>query len=276
MPRPAEPPLHPGRRPARAEEGHRRRRRCATAGYEVEPAQVLVTNGGKQAIYEAFAAMLDPGDEVIAARAVLDDLPRGDPARRRRAGRGARRRDARTTRSPSSSSRPRAPTRTKVLLFVLPVEPDRRRLHRRRDPRRSARGSSTAVGHDRRDLRAPRLRRHRRPARCRCCAPSSPTRLRRRQRRRQDLRDDRLAGRLDDRPEGRRQGRHQPAVARHLQRLQRRPARRARRARGRPDRGRRDAGRLRPPPQDHRVDAQRDRRRRLPGAAAARSTSTRR
>lgn len=35
------------------------------SGYEVEPAQVLVTNGGKQAIYEAFAAMLDPGDEVL-------------------------------------------------------------------------------------------------------------------------------------------------------------------------------------------------------------------
>ncbi|WP_110180383.1 pyridoxal phosphate-dependent aminotransferase [Nocardioides solisilvae] len=35
------------------------------SGYEVTPAQVLVTNGGKQAIYEAFAAMLDPGDEVI-------------------------------------------------------------------------------------------------------------------------------------------------------------------------------------------------------------------
>ena len=35
------------------------------SGYEVDPAQVLVTNGGKQAIYEAFAAMLDPGDEVI-------------------------------------------------------------------------------------------------------------------------------------------------------------------------------------------------------------------
>ena len=35
------------------------------SGYAVEPAQVLVTNGGKQAIYEAFAAMLDPGDEVI-------------------------------------------------------------------------------------------------------------------------------------------------------------------------------------------------------------------
>jgi aspartate aminotransferase len=35
------------------------------SGYEIEPAQVLVTNGGKQAIYEAFATMLDPGDEVI-------------------------------------------------------------------------------------------------------------------------------------------------------------------------------------------------------------------
>ncbi|PVE10134.1 pyridoxal phosphate-dependent aminotransferase [Streptomyces scopuliridis] len=35
------------------------------SGYEIEPSQVLVTNGGKQAIYEAFAAILDPGDEVI-------------------------------------------------------------------------------------------------------------------------------------------------------------------------------------------------------------------
>ena len=35
------------------------------SGYAVEAAQVLVTNGGKQAIYEAFATLLDPGDEVI-------------------------------------------------------------------------------------------------------------------------------------------------------------------------------------------------------------------
>lgn len=35
------------------------------SGYAVDPAQVLVTNGGKQAIYSTFAAMLDPGDEVI-------------------------------------------------------------------------------------------------------------------------------------------------------------------------------------------------------------------
>jgi aspartate/methionine/tyrosine aminotransferase len=35
------------------------------SGYQVQAAQVLVTNGGKQAIYEAFATLLDPGDEVI-------------------------------------------------------------------------------------------------------------------------------------------------------------------------------------------------------------------
>ena len=35
------------------------------SGYDVDPSQVLVTNGGKQAIYEAFATLLDPGDEVI-------------------------------------------------------------------------------------------------------------------------------------------------------------------------------------------------------------------
>lgn len=35
------------------------------SGYTVEPSQVLVTNGGKQAVYQTFATLLDPGDEVI-------------------------------------------------------------------------------------------------------------------------------------------------------------------------------------------------------------------
>ncbi|MEU9833613.1 pyridoxal phosphate-dependent aminotransferase [Streptosporangium sp. NPDC048047] len=35
------------------------------SGYRVEAAQVLITNGGKQAVYEAFATLLDPGDEVL-------------------------------------------------------------------------------------------------------------------------------------------------------------------------------------------------------------------
>ncbi len=35
------------------------------SGYEITPANVLVTNGGKQALYNAFAALLDSGDEVL-------------------------------------------------------------------------------------------------------------------------------------------------------------------------------------------------------------------
>jgi aspartate/methionine/tyrosine aminotransferase len=34
-------------------------------GYVVKASQVLVTNGGKQAVEEAFATLLDPGDEVL-------------------------------------------------------------------------------------------------------------------------------------------------------------------------------------------------------------------
>ena len=35
------------------------------SGYEISADQVLVTNGGKQAVYQSFATILDPGDEVI-------------------------------------------------------------------------------------------------------------------------------------------------------------------------------------------------------------------
>jgi aspartate/methionine/tyrosine aminotransferase len=35
------------------------------SGLDVDPVQVLVTNGGKHAVYEAFATLLDPGDEVL-------------------------------------------------------------------------------------------------------------------------------------------------------------------------------------------------------------------
>jgi aspartate aminotransferase len=35
------------------------------SGYEVSADQVVVTNGGKHAVYNAFAALLDPGDEVL-------------------------------------------------------------------------------------------------------------------------------------------------------------------------------------------------------------------
>ena len=35
------------------------------SGYEVDPANVLVTNGAKQAVTQTFATLLDPGDEVL-------------------------------------------------------------------------------------------------------------------------------------------------------------------------------------------------------------------
>jgi aspartate aminotransferase len=35
------------------------------SGYDVRGAQVLVTNGGKHAVYNTFATLLDPGDEVL-------------------------------------------------------------------------------------------------------------------------------------------------------------------------------------------------------------------
>jgi aspartate aminotransferase len=35
------------------------------SGYQIAPGQVIVTNGGKHAVYLAFATLLDPGDEVL-------------------------------------------------------------------------------------------------------------------------------------------------------------------------------------------------------------------
>jgi aspartate aminotransferase len=35
------------------------------SGYEVDPGQVVITNGGKHAVYAACQALLDPGDEVL-------------------------------------------------------------------------------------------------------------------------------------------------------------------------------------------------------------------
>ncbi len=35
------------------------------SGWDVEASQVMITNGGKQAVYQSFQVLLDPGDEVI-------------------------------------------------------------------------------------------------------------------------------------------------------------------------------------------------------------------
>ena len=53
------------------------------SGLDVKASQVLVTNGGKHSIATAFITLLNPGDEVLDPRALLDDLPRsGVPDRR--------------------------------------------------------------------------------------------------------------------------------------------------------------------------------------------------
>ena len=35
------------------------------SGVEVDPSQVVITNGGKQAVYQAFATVIDEGDDVL-------------------------------------------------------------------------------------------------------------------------------------------------------------------------------------------------------------------
>ena len=243
------------------------------SGLVVEPAQVLVTNGGKQAIYEAFAAMLDPGDEVIVPAPYWTTYPEaiqlagGVPVEVL----ADETQDYKVTVEQLEAARTE---RTKVLLFVSPSNPTGA-VYTADEIR--AIGAWVEANelwvltdeiyehlvYD--DLDTGSL-----PVLC----PELADYTRGRERRREDLRHDRLAGGLGDRAEGHRQGGDQPAVARDLQRRQRLPARCAGRARGRPDRRRRDGGRLRPPPHDDRVDAQRDRRRLLPRPAAARSTST--
>jgi aspartate/methionine/tyrosine aminotransferase len=92
------------------------------SGLVVEPSQVLVTNGGKQAVAEAFAVLCDPGDEVLVpapywttypeAIALAGGVPVVVPA------------DETTGFRVSVADLEAARTpRTKVLLFVSPSNP---------------------------------------------------------------------------------------------------------------------------------------------------------
>jgi len=92
------------------------------SGLEVAPSRVLVTNGGKQAIYAAFAAMLDPGDEVILPAPYWTTYPEAI----RLAGGvpvpvlADETQDYRVTVGQLEAARTE---RTKVLLFVSPANP---------------------------------------------------------------------------------------------------------------------------------------------------------
>ncbi|MDO9396154.1 MAG: pyridoxal phosphate-dependent aminotransferase [Herbiconiux sp.] len=92
------------------------------SGLEVSPAQVIVTNGGKQAVYEAFATLLDPGDEVLVPTPYWTTYPEAI----RLAGgvpvevfAGSEQNYLVTVEQLESARTPR----TKVLLFVSPSNP---------------------------------------------------------------------------------------------------------------------------------------------------------
>ena len=267
LPRPGEPPLHPGRRPARAQGGRSPPRRCATPATRSAPSQVLVTNGGKQAVYQAFATLLDPGDEVLLPAPYWTTYPEAIRLAGGTAGRGLRRR------GPGLPGHRRAarggphPAHQGAAV-LLAVQPDRRGL-----PARAGRAiGQWALEHGIWVI-TDEIYEHliydgatfvSMPVE----VPELADTLRRAQRRRQDLRHDRLAGGLDDRPARRRQGRDQPAVAR------RRPTWPTSRSAPRSPRVTGDLAAvgemrdgLRPPPADDRRHAQRDRRRRLPEPA---------
>ena len=179
--------------------------------------QVLVTNGGKQAVYQAFATLLDPGDEVLLpapywttypeAIALAGGVPVAVPA------------DETTGYLVTVEQLEAARTpRTKVLLFCSPSNPTGA-VYPPEQVEAIGRWAAEAgiwvvtdeiyehlTYGDARHVSMPvRRAGARRP-------------VRGRQRRREDVRDDRLAGRLDDRPGRRHQGRDQPAVAPDQQR----------------------------------------------------------
>lgn len=92
------------------------------SGLSVDPSQVLITNGGKHAVYQTFATLLDPGDEVLVPTPYWTTYPEairlagGVPVEvvtDESSGYVASVEQLESARSP----------RTKVLLFVSPANP---------------------------------------------------------------------------------------------------------------------------------------------------------
>jgi hypothetical protein len=191
--------------------------------------QVLVTNGGKHAVYAAFAALLRPRRRGDLPGAVLDHLSRADPL----AG-GVPvvvDTDDETGFKVTVDQLEAARTeRTKVLCSCpRPTRPARSTRPTRSKAIGRVGARARHLGDHRRDLRAPHLRRPRVHLDARSLVP--------------ELADQCVVLNgvaktyamtgwrvgLDDRPRTTSSRRHQPPEPRHLERRQRQPARRARR-----------------------------------------------
>ena len=145
------------------------------SGLEVTAGQVLVTNGGKQAVYQAFATLIDPGDEVLLPAPYWTTYPEaitlagGVPVV--------------VTTGPDADYLPsveqleaaRTP-RTKALLWCSPSNPTGS-VAPRSSPRPWAAGpSSTASGSSPTRSTSTSSTTAPRRSRCRSRCPSSPTR----------------------------------------------------------------------------------------------------
>ena len=92
------------------------------SGYEVTAAQVLVTNGGKHAVYNTFATLLDPGDEVLLPAPYWTTYP--EPIRLAGGVPVVLQTDERTGFRVTVDQLEGAVTeRTKILMFVSPSNP---------------------------------------------------------------------------------------------------------------------------------------------------------
>jgi aspartate aminotransferase len=120
-------------------------RRPSRLGPRGRPSQIIVTNGGKQAVYQAFQAVVNPGDEVLLpapywttypeAIALADGIPVEVFA-------GADQ-DYKVTVDQLEAART---DKTTVLVFVSPPTRPARSTHPRRRRRSASGRSRTASG----------------------------------------------------------------------------------------------------------------------------------
>ena len=129
--------LLPRLRSSRTEEGIAEKT-LRDSGVEIDPSQVVITNGGKQAVYQAFATVIDEGDDVLLPAPYWTTYPSASAWRAATPSRCSPVATS-TTRSPSSSSKQPTHPATKALIFVS-LQPDRCCSTPKRKPAPSANG----------------------------------------------------------------------------------------------------------------------------------------